>query len=189
MGVILVGVDGSSQSRDAVVAGALLAAAHSDELVLVHSRSGGPLESLLGGGRYEQLVREIVEEALSAAALAEVPSPTMELVADGSPAVALQRFAVRDDARAIVVGSSHRGPIGRVVPGGVAQRLLSGAPCPVVVAPGGYADRPPRSLERIGCGFDASEGARAAWRTACTIAGRSATVRAIAVYQRLAFGH
>jgi nucleotide-binding universal stress UspA family protein len=189
MGVILVGVDGSSQARDAVVAGALLASAQGDELVLVHARSRGPLESLLGGGSYEQLIRGIVEEALTAAALAEVPSPTMELVSDVSPAVALQRFAVRDDARAIVVGSSHRGPIGRVAPGGVAQRLLSGAPCPVVVAPGGYAEQPPRSLGRIGCGFDASEGAHAAWRTACAIAGASATLRAIAVYQRLAFAH
>src|SRR3954451_19669953 len=99
MSVVLVGVDGSSQARDAVVAGAFLAAAQGDELVLVHARSRGPLESLLGGGSYEQLIRGIVEEALSAAALAELPSPTMELVSDVSPAVALQRFAVRDDAR------------------------------------------------------------------------------------------
>jgi nucleotide-binding universal stress UspA family protein len=58
----------------------------------------------------------------------------------------------------------------------------------VAVAPGGYADRPSRQLERIGCGFDGSAGSRAAWRFACaTAVTQRATVRAIAVLERIAF--
>ena len=190
MSPVLIGVDGSGQSRDAVVAGARLAALRDKEVVLVHVRSGGPLESLLGGGQHEQLVRSIVEEALDVAAVAGLRAPHMELVTDRAPAVALQRLALRDEASAIVVGSSHRGSIGRVVPGGVAQRLLSGAPCPVVVAPDGFAKREPRPLATIGCGFDDSDGARLAWQAACALATLpKSVVRPITVFQRLPFGH
>src|SRR3954452_10895788 len=151
------------------MAGGRLAALQGDQLVMVHARSG-QLESLLGEGQHERLVRSVVEEALAAATAAGVRSPQMELIGDEPPAPALQRLAERDHTRAIVVGSSHRGPIGRVVPGGVAQRLLSGAPCPVVVAPVGYAERDAAPLETVGCGFDGSDGARAAWRVACDLA-------------------
>ena len=38
----------------------------------------------------------------------------------------------------IVVGSTHTGRAGRVLPGSTAERLLHGSPCPVAVAPKGY---------------------------------------------------
>ena len=50
----------------------------------------------------------------------------------------LQQVAEEEDALAIVVGPSHRGALGQVVPGSVGERLLHGAPCPVAVAPRGY---------------------------------------------------
>jgi nucleotide-binding universal stress UspA family protein len=66
-----------------------------------------------------------------------------------SPVRVLHEAAEELDAGLIVVGSSHRGPAGRVLPGGVGERLLHGAPCPVAIAPRGYV-RPPAGLRRIG---------------------------------------
>jgi nucleotide-binding universal stress UspA family protein len=38
----------------------------------------------------------------------------------------------------IVLGSTHRGPVGRVVPGATVEKLLGQAPCAVAVAPPGF---------------------------------------------------
>ena len=59
-------------------------------------------------------------------------------------------------AAAVVVGSSHRGALGRVLVGNVATQLLSGGPCPVLLAPRGLEDRAPLALWLIGVGFDDS---------------------------------
>ena len=55
-----------------------------------------------------------------------------------------------------MVGSSHRGALGRVLVGNVATQLLSGGPCPVLLAPRGLEDRAPLALWLIGVGFDDS---------------------------------
>ena len=61
------------------------------------------------------------------------------------------------DASMLVVGSTAKGPLGRVAPGATAERLLHGAPCPVAVAPMELAAD--WRLRRIGVGFlDVEEG-------------------------------
>jgi nucleotide-binding universal stress UspA family protein len=74
------------------------------------------------------------------------------VVAGGSsPAQVLHDVAVNHDAGMVVVGSTRKGPIGRMLPGSTAERLLHGAPCPVAVAtPGLSADWAPN---RVGVGF------------------------------------
>ena len=69
----------------------------------------------------------------------------------------------------IVVGSSHRGPAGRVLPGGVGERLLHGAPCPVAIAPRGYTS-PPGGLRRIGVATSDGREATASFALADEIA-------------------
>ena len=62
------------------------------------------------------------------------------------------------DAGLIVVGSTQRGPLGRIVPGGHTEQTIHGAPCPVAVAPHGYA-LPEGPMTRIGVAFhDTPEG-------------------------------
>src|ERR1051326_2744527 len=56
----------------------------------------------------------------------------------GSPAGVMTGVAEDEDVDLIVVGSPHRGAIGRALIGSVADNLLHGAPCPVAVAPRGY---------------------------------------------------
>ena len=67
--------------------------------------------------------------------------PFEPVVVAGTAARQLNRLAHETGADLIVVGSTHRGPIGRVLAGTVADRLLNGAPCAVAVAPRGYAER------------------------------------------------
>jgi len=74
-------------------------------------------------------------------------------VADGSPAGVMHRLAGELGAAAVVVGSTHRGAVGRVLIGDVAAGLLHGAPCPVLVAPRGY-DAAGAQLHRIGVAYD-----------------------------------
>jgi propanol-preferring alcohol dehydrogenase len=62
-----------------------------------------------------------------------------------SPAKATQALAAHEDASLIVIGSSHRGVVGRVLAGATAERLLRGAPCPVAWLP---TATPPRSRRR-----------------------------------------
>ena len=72
----------------------------------------------------------------------------------------------------IVVGSTHRGAIGRALVGSVGQALFHGAPCAVAIAPRGYAGQDQRHLTRIGIAFDGSAEASAALETAIQLAGR-----------------
>jgi len=89
----------------------------------------------------------------------------------------------------IVVGSTSRGPIRRVLLGSVAQQLLSGAACPVAVAPHGYAEQEDRDLAIVGVAFDGSDEAERALAGARSLARRAgAGLRIITAVQRLAFG-
>src|SRR3954468_9481840 len=98
---------------------------------------------------------------------------------------ALRDTALDLDAAAVVVGSTHRGPAGRVLAGEVAKSLLHGAPCPVAVAPRDYRE-PAASLSRIGVGFvDTAEG-RGAFSTGAALARRCrATLSAYTVTEPL----
>ena len=55
----------------------------------------------------------------------------------------------------LVVGSSRRGVIGRVLLGDDTRAALNGAPCAIAIAPAGY-DAEPGLMREIGVGFNAS---------------------------------
>ncbi len=79
-------------------------------------------------------------------------------------------LAEREDAGTLVVGSPHRGRIGRALIGSVAHHVLHHAPCEVVVAPRGYAGRGREGIEKIAVAFDGTPEARAALRRAEALA-------------------
>jgi len=121
--------------------------------------------------------------------LAEVLGATPEVVTvAGSPAASgLEELAVAHDAELLVVGSSHRGPVGRILPGSVGRRLLDGAPCPVAIAPRGFASEP-RHIRAVTVGFDGTEGAVEAVEAAAALAlAAGAMLRIVAVVDT--FGH
>src|SRR5918996_1236508 len=61
-------------------------------------------------------------------------------VEKGSPADALQALAERGEADLIVLGSTHHAHLGSVSPGSVAEHLLHGARCRLIIAPKGYGE-------------------------------------------------
>jgi nucleotide-binding universal stress UspA family protein len=106
-------------------------------------------------------------------------------VCQGSRPGALQELAEKLDAIAMVVGSSHHGPVGRVLAGDVAAGLLHGAPCPVAVAPRGYTDQ---TIQRIGVAFAATEEGRAAAAAGFGLARRTgASVELLSVVEPSAY--
>jgi nucleotide-binding universal stress UspA family protein len=166
---LLVGYDGSDRGRDAVALSRLPAAGFDARLVVavVH-----PFDRLLAGDAtpptpaydFEATAREQAEEvAGQARALLEAHKGVdVRVVGSASPAEALYDLAGDLDAAAVVVGSSHRAAVGRIAPGSVAEALLSGAPCPVAIAPAEFAARASRTLVSIGAAYDESdEAARA----------------------------
>jgi nucleotide-binding universal stress UspA family protein len=88
-------------------------------------------------------------------------------VASESPPRVLTELAEAEHADLVVVGSTHRGAIGRVLPGTTAERLLHGAPCAVAVAPRGYRGEP---IRHIGVAYDGSPEAKAALHAAEALA-------------------
>jgi nucleotide-binding universal stress UspA family protein len=117
-------------------------------------------------------------------------------VKSSSPASGLAKLAEDEGADLIVVGSTHRGPIGRILPGGTAERLLGTGPCAVAVAPRGTADerggpagwRPlsesedDDGLRVIGVGYDGSSQSEEALERATSLAlGNGSAMRVFAV--------
>lgn len=157
---IIVGVDGRQGGRDALALAQQLRGVAGDLLAV----QAYPCESYASGGataEYEAVASEEVHRELEAELASAGVTADAVTVPDASPARALRLAAERHQAALIVVGSSHRGPVGRVVAGDVAVSTLHGSPCPVLVAPGRYAEDP-GPLATIGVGFDGSPGSRAA---------------------------
>jgi nucleotide-binding universal stress UspA family protein len=109
--------------------------------------------------------------------------PETKAIANTSPAEALYELADREHALLIVAGSTHRGALGRVLPGSVGVSLLHGAPCAVAVAPRDYAAREEHRLQNVAVAFDGSPEAWPALETGIGIAEHlhaSFTVLAVA---------
>jgi nucleotide-binding universal stress UspA family protein len=77
-------------------------------------------------------------------------------VEKGSPSDALQALAEKGEADLIVLGSTHRAHVGSVAPGSIAEHLLHGARCRLIIAPKGYgqADHSQDRLRVAAVGFD-----------------------------------
>ena len=76
----------------------------------------------------------------------------------------------REDAGTLVVGSPHRGRVGRALLGSVAHHVLHHSPCEVIVAPRGYAGRERKGIAKIAVAYDGTAESRAALRRAETLA-------------------
>jgi len=170
---IVVGFDGSERSRDALVLARELASVLDSDLIVVDAYT--PEEWLWSWGtaplRAEEELREI--HAAADAALAGCERYEFRSAASPSAAGALQAIAEDEDASMIVVGSSRHGAAGRVLLGTVTQATLDAAPCPVLVAPAGWADAAPVRLARVGVGFDDTPEAHTALEVAHGLAAHT----------------
>jgi nucleotide-binding universal stress UspA family protein/RimJ/RimL family protein N-acetyltransferase len=182
---IIIGWDGSDRARDAIDLARVLGAAVGASLT-VAAVAFDRLGALRRSGGQDELRRE-AEQLLGAAPNDHMPGVTVttRALVSTSPGRGLQNLAEELAADMIVLGSTHRGPLGRVFMGTVADDLLRGAPCAVSIAPRGYARRyANRLLQIVALAFDASPESQAAARTAAEIAeAAGAHVRVIAVVE------
>ena len=160
-GRILVGVDRRQGGRDALALAALLQREVGGELVAVYVYAFDRTVSLDEAEAVEAVLHDdllaALEQELRSAAVTARPV----VVSAAFPARALQAIAERDGADLIVVGAPHRAGAERVLGGDVAAGTLREAPCAVMVAPVGFAEREPL-LRSVGVGFDDSTESRAA---------------------------
>jgi nucleotide-binding universal stress UspA family protein len=190
LGPVIVGVDGSDASRDALALGQMLAGPQG-RLLVVHVHPFGPLSSLMGPGEYEDVVRTTADSIFTHAReiLDDATDRELRLVSKRSPAEGLGSIAADAGAALVVVGSSERSRLERVLAGSVAEDLMSGAPVPVAVAPRGFANAARPDNPAIGCAYDGSPESEGALRLASELAQElDGRLRVISVHQRLAFG-
>jgi nucleotide-binding universal stress UspA family protein len=185
MSEILVGFDGTDSGRDALAFARRLAGMTGSQLRLANAFPYDDTRSRASNDTFRAALREDAQAVLAGADAGDAPR---HAVADVSPAHALHELAETTDASLVVVGSTHRGPIGCVLPGSTAERLLHGAPCPVAIVPQGYASRE-HELHVIGVGYDGSEESEIALNTATELARRlDAELRVFRVFDSTQIG-
>jgi nucleotide-binding universal stress UspA family protein len=184
MSVILVGVDDSERSADAVAFAHAIARDTGARVLVASTFPYDDIPSRAANLEY----REAVESAAGhvardhAHALSDLGDRvSTATVARTSPAHGLHDLAVSADAALTVVGSTHTGRSERVVAGSTAERLLHGAPCAVAVVPREYRHTRPQ-LRTIGVAWDGSAEADTALNAAVALArALRARVRVIRV--------
>jgi nucleotide-binding universal stress UspA family protein len=152
---IVVGVDGRSGGEDAIALACQLADSDA-ELVLCEVVVVEDVPSRATNRDYEAVTLDDVRARL-AAACARVDDAVVSARVKVASSVAQGLCDVGGQAGAdlIVVGSCHRGPIGRLLAGNDANATLRNASCPVALAPRGYADNE-AVIDRIGVGYSES---------------------------------
>jgi nucleotide-binding universal stress UspA family protein len=177
---VIVGVDGRPGGRDAIALARRLVAPHG-ALALAHVY---PTHAMLGrAGRGAQEARGKSAAMLEREREAASADADLMSVPGASPGRGLHEAAERQRADLLVVGSTHRGPLTRVVLGDDTRAALDGAPCAVAIAPVGYA-HDLRSIETIGVGHDGGPESEAALALARELADElNAGVRALRVVQ------
>jgi nucleotide-binding universal stress UspA family protein len=180
---VVIGFDGSGPARDALALGETLCRALHGRLVLAYVYPFDPRPLTPGYEREREQARRESEATLREAPVSRTDGAGVERIAlaAGSAARGLHELAVSRSAGVLVLGSSHRSGLGRVVPGRVASKLLHGASCPLAIAPAGYAGHA-ADLRTVAVGFDGSEQSVLAAREAAGLAlGAGARLLVIAV--------
>ena len=178
---ILVAVKRGEQQADALALAEQLAG-DAGELVVANAYRWEPGIYLISDD-YEDVIKQDARQIVASAG-EQLGQPSRPLVvSDDTAAHGLVRAARGEHSDALVIGSCHRTGVSRAILGGTAERVLHDAPCPVIVAPRGYAQRA-AEIRRVGVAFDGGAEARAAARWAGDFARQAgATLQLVAVLE------
>ena len=165
---IAVGIDGYREGRDAAALASSIARASGSELMLVavHPDPMVVLPAEVGWSGMRKEAQRVLRETRDAVA----PGARILVETDWSVPRALERVAQREHRDLMVVGSSRRGPEGRVRIGDLTRQLLSHTRCALAVAPRGLSEQPGRRISRIGVGYDGAPESEAALALAGSLA-------------------
>lgn len=122
---IVVGYSADDYGRAALAHGVEAAQEKNERLVVVNASTGQSLvdKRFAHDDEIQALTASLVERGLDV----EVRHDVVPDVAD-----ALVSIAVEERARLLVVGIRRRTPVGKLIMGSVAQRVILEAPCPVL---------------------------------------------------------
>ncbi len=181
MSEIVVGIDDSAGARDALAFATRLAECAGASLRLATAFNYSDVPSRASNLTFRRYLEQDALKLLQSVASSVDHVSGTDAIANPSAPHALHSLAEAVDAAMVVVGSTHRGAVGRVVPGSTGDRLLHGSPCPVAVVPRGYVDADP--IRSIGVAFNATEESQAALHAGYELARRCrATLRVIRVF-------
>ncbi len=166
---IVIGTDVQEGGRDALALAKRLAAPDAT-LILTYISVGDPLVYRTDDARHMQEFKDQTLALLGAAGAAAGVDVTTRFVASTSPGRGLHELAEHEQADLLVVGSSRRSLLGRVLMGDDTNAALNAAPCAVAVAPAGYADET-GDIDEIGVGYDGSPESLQALEVARRLAG------------------
>jgi nucleotide-binding universal stress UspA family protein len=125
---IVVGYVSTAEGRAALQAAARECRLRGTNLIVINSNRGGKHLDTVEAADYERELDAIRAELAEAGVSAEV----RQLVRGLEPAEDLIAVAEETEADVIVIGLRRRSPVGKLILGSNAQRVLLDAPCPVL---------------------------------------------------------
>jgi nucleotide-binding universal stress UspA family protein len=160
---VIVGIDGGDGGRDALALASMLRE-EGGQLTLANVYAQAYVWK--GGHPAYQLVKEEDSLAMLERTRRE-GGVDAQLTQVGEPSVGKGLHELAEDARAdlLVVGSSRRGLVGRVMLRDDTRAALNGASCAIAIAPAGYA-LDPHPMRQIGVGYNGSTESNHALRVA-----------------------
>jgi nucleotide-binding universal stress UspA family protein len=128
MGVIVVGYVPKPEGDAALRLAAQEAKLRGSSLVIVNSHRGGREHDAADALQIESQLDEVRAQLTAAGIEHEV----RQLVRGADPAEDLVAVAAEVSAEVIIIGLRRRSPVGKLILGSNAQRILLDAPCPVL---------------------------------------------------------
>jgi nucleotide-binding universal stress UspA family protein len=165
MNTILVGVDASEHSEDAIAFASTLGRASTARIVVACAfRPDDPVRPA-GDPAFRLTARQKAQQTawrLSHRLDGIEPGRVRTCaVAVSSRDDGLHQLASSEEAAIVIVGSSHASGLAQLVPSGIGAQLLHDATYAVAVVPDGYRTLADRPIRRIGVGYDGSAESRA----------------------------
>ena len=157
---VVIGINGLAGDPDAVALAQALAP-NAGRFALAHVRVIEGVATRGSVSAFDAAEREMSRELLERERASLAPDAEVASIAATSVGGGLHDVAVRRDADLIVVGSSHRSAVGRVLAGDDARSVLHHAACAVAIAPHDYANGARRTAT-IGVAYDGSDASEVA---------------------------
>jgi nucleotide-binding universal stress UspA family protein len=179
---ILVGYDARTSDRAPVLFGVAAARFTGAPLIVATVEARRDSDGAAAAALQEDLLADASEALARVGADLEPEGIAIECrqLQSTSAARALYEAAESQDAALLVVGSTRRGTVGRILTGSTAERLMHGAPCAIAVIPHDWTPR--GRVATVGVAYVNTPEGQEALRTAHSLARRAgATLRVLTV--------